>query len=163
MMAVGVISIGLATTIGVLTHVNTMASVARNATGAYTVLMNEVDIFQSMSPFNPQKTNTDGTAQIPKDTAHGSYPQYDMNLTPAGGSRQLSLDGASWNVPVYEYRDNNNNVVVVVNGTLTETVTDLSKSTPALPNTYQATFTLSYTFRNRPYSYSMSTVRTSDI
>ena len=163
-MALGVIGIGLATTVGVLTHVNTMASTARNATGAYTVLMNAVDTFQSMSPFNPQKINIkDGTPQIPKDTAHGSFPQYDMTVTAAGSNRKLSLDGVTWNVPVYEYRDNSNNVVVVVNGTLTETVQDLSSATPPLPNTYQATFTLTYTFRNKSYSYSMTTVRTSDI
>ncbi len=162
LVAISVIGIGIATTIGALTQINSIASNCRNGTGAYTVLMNQVDIFQSMSPFNPQKTNSDGTAQIPKDTSHGTYPLYDMTTT-GGTARQLSLDGTTWNVPVYEYKDASNNVVIVVNGTLTETVTDLSSATPALPNTYQATFTITYTFRNRTYTYSMSTIRTSDI
>jgi hypothetical protein len=61
---------------------------------------------------------------------------------------------------VYEYRDASNNVVLVVNGTLSETVTNLSAS---LPNTYQAVFTITYTYRNRSYTYSISTLRTSDI
>jgi prepilin-type N-terminal cleavage/methylation domain-containing protein len=162
LIAISVIGIGIATTIGALTQTNSLASNARNATGAYTMLMNEVDLFQSMSPFNPQRKNQDGTAQIPKDSAHGSYSLYDMNTT-SGSPRQLSVDGTTWNVPVYEYKDSNNNVVVVVNGQLTETVTDLSSATPALPNTYQANFTLTYTFRNRTYTYSVSTIRTSDI
>jgi len=129
--------------------------------------MNQVDLFQSMSPFNPQKTNQNpdpcsgatGTAQIPMDACHGSFPQYDMTV----GTHNLSVNGTDWNVPVYEYRDQNNNVVLVVNGTLSETVTSLSASTPALSNTYQAVFTITYTFRNRSYTYSLTSIRTSDI
>ncbi|MGZ5020951.1 MAG: type II secretion system protein [Chthoniobacterales bacterium] len=162
LVAISVIGIGIATTVAALTQTNWLASNSRNATGAYTMLVNEVDLFQSMSPFNPQRKNQDGSAQIPKDSAHGSFPLYDMTTT-GGTPRQLSIDGTTWNVPVYEYKDANNNIVVVVNGQMTETVTDLSSATPALPNTYQATFTLTYTFRNRTYSYSISTVRTSDI
>ena len=162
LVAISVIGIGIATTIAALTQTNWLASNARNATGAYTMLMNEVDLFQSMSPFNPQRKNQDTTAQIPRDAGHGSYPLYDMNPT-SGTPRQLSVDGTGWNVPVYEYKDASNNVVIVVNGQMTETVTDLSSATPALPNTYQATFTITYTFRNRNYIYSMSTIRTSDI
>jgi hypothetical protein len=75
-------------------------------------------------------------------------------------THNLSVNGTDFKVPVYEYRDASNNVVLVVNGTLTVTVTDLSGS---LPNTYQAVFTLTYTYLNRTYTYSMSTIRTSDI
>jgi prepilin-type N-terminal cleavage/methylation domain-containing protein len=163
LVAISLIGVGIATTIGALTHINSIASNSRNGTGAYTVLTNQVDTFQSMSPFNPQKNNQDGTAQIPKDTSHGTYPLYDMTTTTAGTPRQLSVDGTTWSVPVYQYKDASNNAVVVVNGQLTETVTDLSSATPALPNTYQATFTITYTFRNRTYTYTMSTIRTSDI
>jgi prepilin-type N-terminal cleavage/methylation domain-containing protein len=155
-VAISILGIGVASTIGALTRMNALAAVSRNATGAYTVLMNQVDLFQSMSPFNPQKTNQDGTAQIPKDASHGSYPTYDMTL----GTHNLSVNGADLNVPVYEYKDLNGNVVLVVNGQLTETVTDLSAT---LPNTYQAVFTVTYTYLNRNYSFSVSTIRTSDI
>ncbi len=163
-IAIAVLGIGVASTIGALTKINSIAAISRNSTGAYTILSNQVDLFQSMSPFNPQKTNQNadpcsgatGTIQIPKDNCHGSYPLYDMTV----GTHNLSVNGTDFQVPVYEYRDASNSVVLVVNGTLTVTVTDLSGS---LPNTYQAVFTLTYTYLNRNYSYSMSTIRTSDI
>ncbi|MDQ2950339.1 MAG: type II secretion system GspH family protein [Acidobacteriota bacterium] len=161
LVAISLIGVGIATVVVALTQTNWLASNARNSTGAYTVLMNQVDLFQSMSPFNPQKTNQDTTPQIPKDSAHPSYPLYDMNVT--AGPRQLSVNGTSWSVPVYQYKDASGNVVIVVNGVLTETVTDLSSSTPALPNAYQSVFTITYTFRNRTYTYSVSTIRSSDI
>jgi type II secretory pathway pseudopilin PulG len=154
-VAVAALGIGIASTVGALTHINNLAAIGRNQTGAYTALMNQVDLFQSMSPFNPQKTNQDGTPQIPKDTFH-TLRTYDMTV----GTHQMSVDGTTYKVPVYEYRDIDNNVLLVVNGTLTETVTDLSAS---LPNTYQAVFTITYTYRNRTYTYSMTTIRTSDI
>src|ERR1700736_3980070 len=155
-IAIAVLGLGVASTIGALTKINSIAAMSRNRTGAYTVLMNQVDLFQSMSPFNPQKTNQDGTAQIPKDASNGSYPKYDMTV----GTHNMSVDGTTYNIPVYEYKDASNNVVLVVNGTLSETVTDLSST---LPNTYQATFTITYTYLNRNYTFSMSTIRTSDI
>src|ERR1700730_11749573 len=152
-VAIAVLGIGVASTVGVLTKINSFAAMSRNNTGAYTVLMNQVDLFQSMSPFNPQKTNQDGTPQIPKDASHGSYPTYDMTA----GTHSISVNGADFNVPVYEYKDSNGNVVLVVNGQLTETVTDLSAT---LPNTYQAVFTVTYTYLNRNYSFSVSSIRT---
>ncbi|HEV3393061.1 MAG TPA: prepilin-type N-terminal cleavage/methylation domain-containing protein [Chthoniobacterales bacterium] len=155
-VAIAVLGLGVATTIGALTKMNAIAATSRNSTGAYTILTNQVDLFQSMSPFNPQKTNSDGTVQIPKDSSHGSYPTYDMTA----GTHNISVNGTDFKVPVYQYKDASGNVVLVVNGTLTTTVTDLSSS---LPNTYQAVFTLTYTYLNRNYTYSMSTIRTSDI
>jgi type II secretory pathway pseudopilin PulG len=154
-VAIAVLGIGVASTIGALTKINAIAATSRNRTGAYTALMNQADLFQSISPFNPQKTNQDGTAQIPKDTQH-TLATYDMTV----GTHNMSVDGTTYNVPVYEYKDANNNVVLVVNGTLSETVTDLSST---LPNTYQATFTITYTYLNRTYTFSRSTIRTSDI
>lgn len=157
-IAIAVLGIGVATTIGALTKVNSLAAMSRNSTGAYTILTNQVDLFQSMSPFNPQKTNSDGTKQEPHDTSHGSFPTYDMR---AGiGTQNISVNGTDFKVPVYEYRDASNIVVLVVNGTLTTTVTDLSAS---LPNTYQAVFTITFTYLNRNYTYSISSIRTSDI
>jgi prepilin-type N-terminal cleavage/methylation domain-containing protein len=149
-IAIAVLGIGVASTIGALTKINSIAAMSRNSTGAYTILTNQVDLFQSMSPFNPQKS------QIPIDTSHGSYPTYDMTL----GTHNISVNGTDFKVPVYEYKDASGNVVLVVNGTLTVTVTDLSGS---LPNTYQAVFTVTYTYLNRNYTYSMSIIRTSDV
>ncbi|HEV3244574.1 MAG TPA: hypothetical protein VGZ31_09195 [Chthoniobacterales bacterium] len=163
-VAIAVLGVGVISTIGALTKMNALAATARNSTGAYTVLTNQIDLFQSMSPFIPQKTNQNpdpcsgatGTPQIPKDTCHGSYSLYDMTV----GTHNISVNGTDFNVPVYEYRDASNNVVLVVTGTVTETVTDLSAS---LPNTYQAVFTITYTYLNRTYTYSVSAIRTSDI
>src|ERR1017187_3070044 len=87
LVAIAVLAIGVVTTIGALTKINAMAATGRNTTGAYAVLMNQVDLFQSMSPFNPQKPNAaadcDGNIhnQIPKNWATicaGNPPLYDM-------------------------------------------------------------------------------------
>ena len=67
-VAVAVIGVGVASTLGALTKFNSIASMSRNATGASAVVLNQVDLFQSMSPFNPQRT----PPQIPVDPA-GTY------------------------------------------------------------------------------------------
>ena len=77
-MAVSLIGIGVASTIGALTKFNSFAAISRNATGASAVLMNQVDLFQSMSPFNPQK------GQVPKDTQYSGLPTYDMTAGSLG-------------------------------------------------------------------------------
>jgi type II secretory pathway pseudopilin PulG len=144
MVAISVLGIGTASTIGALIKFNSVASISRNATGACTAVMNQIDLIQSDTPFNPQKTNPDGTAQIPPELQLGTQTQE--------------------NVPVYH----DPNTGVVVTGTLTNTVTDISSTyTQAgvtFPlTTYQAVVTLTYTYLNRNYSFSMSTIRTSDI
>ena len=169
LIGIAVLGIGLASTIGTLTKMNGMAATSRNTTGACQVLANQVDLFQSLSPFNPQKTNqnpdpctgTTNTVQVPKDNCHGSYPLYDMTVTAANTWRTISANGTDFNVPVYQYKDTSNNTVVVVNGQLAVQVADLTSA--GLPNTYQATFRIQYTYLNRQYTYYMSTVRTSDI
>lgn len=167
-IGIAVLGVGVASTVGALTKINSIAAMSRNSTGAYSVLMNQIDLFQSLSPFNPQKTNQNpdpcsgasNTAQIPQDGCHGSYPLYDMTVTAAGTWRSISVDGTTFNVPVYQYKDTVNNTVVVVNGQLSVQVTNLSAT---IPNTYQATFKITYTYLNRNYSFTMSSVRTSDI
>ena len=176
MVALAVLGIGVASTIGALTKFNSMAGTSRNATGAYTVVINQIDLFQSMSPFNPQKTNEDGTPQIPKyiepnqsgKNASG-LASYDMTLgTHTIGYKDPVTGVVSSQWPVYQYKDPSTNTVVVVNGTLTIQVTNLSGS---IPNTYQAVVTITYDYLNRrqannppnPYTFSMSTIRTSDI
>jgi prepilin-type N-terminal cleavage/methylation domain-containing protein len=169
LIGISVLGIGVASTIGTLTKMNGMASSSRNTTGAYQVLANQVDMFQSFSPFNPQKTNQNpdpcsgatNTVQVPKDNCHGGYPLYDMTVTAANTWRTLSMNGTDFSVPVYQYKDTSNNTVVVVNGQLDVQVTDLTSA--GLTNTYQATFRIQYTYLNRQYIYYMSTVRTSDI
>src|ERR1700745_3683922 len=134
MVAISVLGIGLASTVGALTRFNSIASISRNASGACTAVTNQIDLIQSDSPFNPQKTNPDGTAQIPPELQLGTQTQK--------------------NVPIYQ----DPNTGAVVTGTLTTTVTDISSTyTQAgltFPlTTYQAVVTLTYTYLNRSYSF----------
>jgi type II secretory pathway pseudopilin PulG len=71
MVAISVLGIGVASAVGALTKFNSIASISRNATGAYAAVMNQIDLIQSDAPFNPQKTNPDGTAQIPPELRLG--------------------------------------------------------------------------------------------
>src|ERR1022692_4826576 len=165
LVAIAVLAIGVVTTIGALTKINAMAATGRNTTGAYAVLMNQVDLFQSMSPFNPQKMNQDGiTPQIPQDSSHGSFPTYDMTKTAAGTWRSISVDGTTFNMPVYQYKDPVSGTVVVVQGQLQIQVTDLNfAGTNPSSGPYQALFKVSYTYLGRTYSFQMSSIRSSDI
>lgn len=76
-VAITLIGIGVATTIGALTKFNSIAATSRNVTGATAVLMNQADLFQTMSPFNPAR------GEIPKDMAN-TPPTYDMTVTTPG-------------------------------------------------------------------------------
>jgi len=84
-VAITLIGVGVATTLGALSKFNSVAATSRNSTGAAAVLINQADLFQSMSPFNPQKMhqNTDACygpnppPQIPKDYCNNP-PLYDM-------------------------------------------------------------------------------------
>jgi prepilin-type N-terminal cleavage/methylation domain-containing protein len=86
-VAVTLIGVGVASTLGALSKFNTIAASSRNATGASAVLMNQADLFASMSPFNPQKmlqnngpcTGATPPPQIPKDYCNNP-PTYDMTV-----------------------------------------------------------------------------------
>src|SRR5689334_7551015 len=77
-VGIAVLGIGAAATIAAMTKLNSFAAMSRNATGAYTVVMNQIDLFQSMSPFNPQ------SGQIPTHTESSNnpynLPTYDMTV-----------------------------------------------------------------------------------
>lgn len=139
-VAISLAGIGVSSTIAALTKINSIASVARNFTGATTVAQNQIDLLLSDSPFNPQKTNPDGTIQIPPELTVGTH--------------------VTNNVPVYKEPTSG----VIVSGTMTTVITDISPSYNgfAIP-LYQATVTVTYTYLSRNYAVTMSTVRTSDI
>jgi len=144
MVAISVLGIGVASAVGALTKFNSIASISRNATGAYAAVMNQIDLIQSDAPFNPGKTNPDGTAQIPPELQLGTQTQN--------------------NVPIYQ----DPNTGVVVSGTMTTTVSDISSTYTQGSHTYpvtmyQAVVTVTYTYLSRNYSFSMSTIRASDI
>jgi prepilin-type N-terminal cleavage/methylation domain-containing protein len=140
MVAISLAGIGVSTTIAALTKINSIASVARNLSGATTVAQNQIDLLLSDSPFNPQKTNPDGTVQIPPELTIGTH--------------------VTNNVPIYKEPSTG----VIVSGTMTTAVSDISTvyNGFSIPM-YQATVTVTYTYLSRSYSVSMSTVRVSDI
>ena len=144
LVGISLIGIGVSCTVGGLTRLNAIAAAARNATGAYTVVMNQIDLIQSDGPFNPQKTNTDGTLQIPPELQLGTQTQNNVSI----------------------YQDPQTGVIV--SGTMTTVVSDISSTYTSGSVTfplivYQAVVTVNYTYLNRNYSFSMSTIRTSDI
>ena len=139
-VGIAIAGIGIACCLTALGMMNSIASSSRNATGAYTVVMNQIDLILSDGPFNPQKTNADGSPQIPPELVLGT--------------RTLT------NVPVYKEPTTG----VVVSGTMTTTVADASVTFSGLTLAmYRATVTVNYSYRNRSYSFSMSTIRSSDI
>ena len=139
-VAMLLLGIGVASSITALSNMNAKANMSRNETGAYTAAQNQIDAFLSNGPFNPQKTNLDGTSQIPPELKIGST--------------------VVANVPVYKEPTTG----IVVPGTMTTKVTDVSTSYFGVTMyMYQATVTVTYTYLNRSYSFSMSTVRCSDI
>jgi type II secretory pathway pseudopilin PulG len=140
-VSITLIGIGVASTLGALTKFNSIADISRNGTGVCAAVMNQIDMIQSDSPFNPQKTNNDGTPQIPPE---------------------LQLGTQTKDVVVYQYKDLANNNIVVVPGIMTTTVTDLNPGNTTI-YMYKAVVTVTYTYLNRSYSFSMSTIRTSDI
>ncbi len=140
LVAVAIVGLGVAVTLPALTKVNSYAAMSRNATGAYAAIQNEVDAFLCNGPFNPQKTNSDGSVQVPPELVLGKH--------------------ADRQVPIYKESATN----IIVMGTLSTTVTDVSQTFYGITMyMYSATVTVSYTYLNRKYSYSMTTVRTSDI
>ena len=145
-VAVSLIGVGVASTLGALTKFNSIADMSRNRTGACAAVMNQIDLIQSNGPFNPQKTNNDGTPQIP--------PELVLDANRGGPQTK--------NVVVYQYKDLANNNIVIVPGTMTTTVTNVNPGSTTV-YMYKAVVTLTYTYLNRSYSFSMSTIRTSDI
>jgi hypothetical protein len=123
-----------------MSRLNDSASVARNSTGAATVVQNQIDLLLSDGPFNPQKTNSDGTAQIPPELTPGTH--------------------VTNNVAIYREATTG----IVVSGTLTTTVVDASTILNGVTmSTYRADVTVNYAYRNRTYSLRRSTLRASDI
>ena len=72
-IAIALISISMTAFLMVMSRLNDTASVARNATGAGAVVQNQIDLILSDGPFNPQKTNSDGTTQIPPELIPGTH------------------------------------------------------------------------------------------
>jgi len=140
-VSVALLGIGVATAVTTVSKMNSLASMSRNATGASVVVQNEIDGILSNGPFNPQKTDP-VTLQplIPPELQLGVHPDKD--------------------VAIYTEKANN----VIVWGKLKTTIRDASATFNGRQMVlYTARVTVTYTYLNRNYSFSMDTVRASDI
>ncbi len=139
-LSIALIAIAMTAFLMTMSRLNESASVARNSTGAGAVMQNQIDLVLSDGPFNPQKTNSDGTAQIPPELVLGTH------ITP---------DVAIYREP---------NTGIVVSGTMTTTITDMSTvlSGVTMP-VYRADIQVVYNYRSRSYLVKRSTLRAADI
>ncbi len=139
-IAIALIGITMTGFVMSMSRINESASVARNATGAAAVVQNQIDLILSDGPFNPQKTNSDGTVQIPPELVVGTH--------------------VTNNVPIYREPTTG----IVVSGTLTTTVVDMSTVLGGITMPiYRADVTVTYNYRSRNFSLTRSTLRSSDI
>ena len=94
-ICIAVLGVGVACTVGALTKMNQIASTSRNMTGASTAVMSQIDLFQSVGPFNPQ-------SQTPPYDNANNPPTYDMRLgTHTIGYKDPSTGIAAPQWPVY--------------------------------------------------------------
>lgn len=139
-LSIALIAIAMTAFIMTMSRLNESASVSRNSTGAGAVLQNQIDLILSDGPFNPQKTNSDGSFQIPPELVVGTH------VTP--------------NVAIYREPTNG----IVVSGTLTTTVVDMSTVLGGITMpVYRADVQINYTYRSRSYLVKRSTLRAADI
>ena len=159
-MAIALVSLGIVSAVVALTKANAFASVSRNSTGAYAAVLSQIDLIQSIGPFNPQ------SGQIPKDLTN-TPPLYD--LTPGPGNTPIThaigAPGNTANIPVYQYTDPATGLQQVVGGAMNVTITP-DNDTTAFPDAtvirYRAKVALDYTYLGRNYSVTVDTVRVSD-
>lgn len=126
---------------------NAYAVSSRLYSEAQTAAQNQIDLILSKEPFNL------ATNKVP-DVLGGQ-------VLAAGTSTTTTTPN------VFIYQDPVSGSVVVT-GTMTTTITNpgftmtFAGTTPTNLNTYRATVTVSYIYRNTPYSVSMDTMRTAD-
>lgn len=134
MVAAAMIGIVASTTFFAMIQMNQNAAISRLYTGAMTAGQNQIDLLLTDAPFNPQKN------QVPTE------------LAPAASSKST----------VTIYQDPSSGTVV--SGTQSTSIAALNPTYNgnALYE-YQATVTITYSYRNHNYSVVMSTLRVSDI
>ena len=156
-VAITLLGIGLTSTITALTKFNAFASSSRNLTGAYTTVMTQIDAIESAAPFDPLHVSETGATDplVPSVLA--------LDSTRPGGTPLTET------VRVYLYKDPDKDPadptsdVVVVNGTRKTSVVDASQTYNGVTLPMRrATVSIDYTYLGRNYSFSMSTLRSSD-
>ena len=144
-MAIGIFGIYAAVAITAMLRMNNNAALSRLRTGASTVAQNQIDLILSDSPFNPKY------GQIPPELTVGTTnngtalaPTIPVYTDPTSGSKLLG-----WMI-----------TVIADNGA---TLSGGSNNAGAALYIYRATVTVSYIYRNKTYSVTMSTLRASDL
>jgi prepilin-type N-terminal cleavage/methylation domain-containing protein len=139
MVAIGMFGIAASASIEALLRMNLRAALCRLQTGASTVAQNQIDLILSDSPFNPQNSQTP--------------PELTLGTTNSGSSTAPS---------VAVYTDPITNAQVL--GWMTTTVanTNSTENSNAL-YVYQVTVTVSYYYKSKLYSVTLSTMRASDV
>jgi prepilin-type N-terminal cleavage/methylation domain-containing protein len=135
MIALVLLGLVAASTFWAYYQVNTQAVAARLFTNATAIAQNQLELFETDGPFNPQ------LSQVPLS---------------------LVIDWQQKSgIVIYTDPENDN---VIVTGTLTTQVTDPGFTLNSVNlNMRQVTVTLSYTYRGWNYYVTMSGLRTSDI
>lgn len=135
MIAAGIVALIAAFSFGALTQLNQYATLNRLYTLAGAVARGQIDQIENATPFNPQlKDQTTGNLQIPPILTVGTKTQNDVPL----------------------YTD-------PVSGQTIETATITTKiSDTGSLNTYAATVTVQFQYRNTTYQVVLNTLRTSD-
>jgi type II secretory pathway pseudopilin PulG len=134
---------------------NQYAVSSRLYTEAQTCAQNQIDLALSKGPFDPTATSP----KVPTVLGGGTCQCQTVQV---GTPVQITTP----NVFVYTDPVSGN---VVVSGTMTTTVTNPgltmtypTGSTAVNLNTWRVTVTVSYTYRNTPYTVTMDTMRTAD-
>ncbi len=133
LFSMAVLAIVAAAVISLLLQMNTYAMVARLKTLAGTIALNQIELVYTDAPFSPPDE------QVPVELTLGSQT-----------------------APVIIYDDPNSETTV--EGTMTTVVEDPGYWQNGFNlNLRRITVTVSYSFRNRNYSVTMHSVRTSDV
>ena len=160
LVAIALVGIGIASIVAALTKLNVFASTSRNSTGAYSVVMSQIDRIQSAT-------------SIPQDAPSGILIKA-ANLVVAPGPPGLTeslpvlMNGTQTLTQLTEvtdprvlnvYQDPDPTGAPILAESLTTTVTPVVVGGVT---TYSATVTVQYKYQGRDYSFSMSTLRASD-
>lgn len=138
MVAIGIFGITAAAAIAGMVRMNTNAALCRLQTGASTIAQGQIDLCLSDAPFNPQYS------EVP--------PELTIGTTNTGTSTAPTIA---------VYTDPTTSISIM--GWMTTTVANTnSTENGSTLYVYQVTVTVSYYYRNRLYSVTMSAMRCSD-
>ena len=151
-VAIGIFGIYSGVGVTALLRMNTNASLSRLQTGASTLAQNQIDLALSDAPFNPQY------GQVPPELTVGSSNMY-------GNPQVSSGTAAAPLMAVYTDPISGNKVLgwmTTLVATTNSTLSAGSNAPGVALNVYSITVTVSYTYRGKVRSVSMSTLRVSD-